>query len=333
MDEVIKLSHGEGGADTQDVIKNIFYRYFNEPHYNDLSDAYVFEAGQKKYSFTTDSFVVKPIFFRGGNIGKLAVCGTINDLVTAGAIPLYLSAGFIIEEGFPIEKLHLVAKTMGDVCKQTGVKIVTGDTKVVEKGSVDHLFINTTGIGLVSEHYNPKKIEPGDEIIITGGIAEHGTSILLDRYDFGIETDLVSDCTPLCNIIHGLRKKLRQVKLMKDPTRGGLATALNEIATMMGVDVEVDEQMIPVKSEVKSICDIIGMDPMYLASEGRMIIIVTKGYGEQIIQHIKELNYCNDTQIIGHFTSGNHGKVYMKTWIGGKRIIPVLEGQILPRIC
>lgn len=333
MDEVIKLSHGDGGADTQCIIKNIFYQYFNDSNNSDLSDSYIFETVHKKFGFTTDSFVVKPLFFRGGNIGKLAVCGTINDLVTAGAIPLYLSAGFIIEEGFSLEMLHIIAKSMGDVCKQTGVKIVTGDTKVVERGSADGLFINTSGIGIVSELYNPQRIEPEDEIIITGGIAEHGTSILLDRYDLGFEVELISDCSPLNSIIYTMGRNLEQVKLMKDPTRGGLATALNEIATSVGMNIEINEPVLPVKSVVHSICDIMGMDPLYLACEGRMIIVVNKGYGEQVLKCIKELYNCSEARIIGKFTSGNHGMVYMKTLIGGKRIIPILDGQMLPRIC
>lgn len=333
MNEKIRLSHGDGGADTQRLIRNVFYQYFNDPLSNAMPDSFVFEAGKSKLGFTTDSFVVKPLFFRGGNIGKLSVCGTINDLVTAGAIPLFLSAGFIIEEGFSIEKLHLIAKSMGDICKQTGAKIITGDTKVVEKGCADGVFINTSGIGRVSEFYNPRKVEPGDEIIITGGIAEHGTSILIDRYELGIETELESDCAPMCSIINSLGENLGHIKLMKDPTRGGLATSLNEMSMDQGLDIELDEKAIPVKNEVHAINDILGLDPLYLACEGRMIIVVEKGWGEKILQHIKILDNCSEARIIGQFTSVYHGIVYMKTFIGGKRIIPMLEGQMLPRIC
>lgn len=333
MDEKIRLSHGDGGADTQRLIRNVFYQYFNEPLSNSMPDSFVFEAMQRKLAYTTDSFVVKPLFFKGGNIGKLAVCGTINDLVTAGAMPLFLSAGFIIEEGFSIEKLHLIAKSMRDVCIQTGAKIVTGDTKVVERGSADGLFINTSGIGLVSEFYAHRQVEPGDEIIITGGIAEHGTSILLDRYDLGIETELESDCAPMCCLINGLDENLKHIKLMKDPTRGGLATALNEISIDQGLDVELDEQSVPVKSEVYAISDILGIDPLYLACEGRMIIVVEKGCGEKVLHQIKAFNSCSEALIIGRFVSCCHGIVYMNTFIGGKRIIPMLEGQMLPRIC
>jgi hydrogenase expression/formation protein HypE len=333
MDEKIRLSHGDGGADTQRLIRNLFYQYFNNPLSNSMQDSFVFEARQNKLAYTTDSFVVKPLFFRGGNIGKLAVCGTINDLAAAGAIPLFLSAGFIIEEGFSIEKLHLIAKSMSDVCKHTDAKIVTGDTKVVERGSADGLFINTSGIGMVSEFYTPRQAEPGDEIIITGGIAEHGTSVILDRYELGIETELESDCAPMCFLINGLGENLKHVKLMKDPTRGGIATALNEIAADQVLDVELNEQSIPAKSEVQAISDILGIDPLYLACEGRMLIVVEKGFGEKVLSNLKALDSCSEAQIIGRFASGHHGMVYIKTFIGGKRIIPMLEDQMLPRIC
>lgn len=333
MDEKIMLSHGDGGIHTQRLIRNVFYQYFNAPLTNTMPDSFVFEVRQSKLAYTTDSFVVKPLFFRGGNIGKLAICGTVNDLATAGAIPIFLSAGFIIEEGFSMEKLHLIAKSMSDICAQTGAKIVTGDTKVVERGSADGLFINTSGIGMVSYFYNPRQAEPGDEIIITGGIAEHGTSIILDRYELGIETELESDCAPMCYLINALGENLKHVKLMKDPTRGGVATALNEIAKEQVLDVELNEQMIPVKNEVHAISDILGIDPLYLACEGRMLIVVEKGCGEKVLRHIKALDNCSEAQVIGRFTSGHHGIVYMKTFIGGKRIIPILEGQMLPRIC
>lgn len=333
MDEKIRLSHGDGGADTQRLIRNLFYQYFNNPLSNSMQDSFVFEARQNKLAYTTDSFVVKPLFFRGGNIGKLAVCGTINDLAAAGAIPLFLSAGFIIEEGFSIEKLHPIAKSMSDVCKHTDAKIVTGDTKVVERGSADGLFINTSGIGMVSEFYTPRQAEPGDEIIITGGIAEHGTSVILDRYELGIETELESDCAPMCFLINGLGENLKHVKLMKDPTRGVIATALNEIAAEQVLDIELNEQSIPAKSEVQAISDILGIDPLYLACEGRMLIVAEKGFGEKVLSNLKALDSCSEAQIIGRFASGHHGMVYMKTFIGGKRIIPMLEDQMLPRIC
>lgn len=333
MDEKISLTHGDGGAGMQRLVRNVFYKHFNDSTTNAMPDSFVFEARQGKLAFTTDSFVVKPLFFRGGNIGKLAVCGTINDLVTAGAIPLFLSAGFIIEEGFGVEELHIIAKSMGDVSKRTGAKIVTGDTKVVEAGSADGLFINTSGIGRVSGFYNPRKAVPGDEIIITGGIAEHGISILLDRYGPGIETGLKSDCAPMSCLINGLDENLKHVKIMKDPTRGGIAAALNEMATNQGLDIEINEQMLPMKNEVRAVSDILGIDPLCLACEGRMLIAVEKGFGEKALSHIKALDNCSEARIIGRFTEGHHGMAYMKTLIGGRRIVPMPEGRMLPRIC
>lgn len=333
MDDRIRLSHGDGGNYTRQLIKDVFYKYFGDPSSTAMPDSFVFQTGAGKLAYTTDSFVVKPLFFRGGDIGKLAVCGTINDLAAAGAMPLYLSAGFIIEEGFNIEKLSSIAKSMRDVCSYTGARIVAGDTKVVEKGSTDGVFINTSGIGIVSNFFEPSHAEPGDEIIITGGIAEHGTSILIDRYEIGIEAALESDCAPMCSLVSCLKENLGNIKLMRDPTRGGLATVLNEIALDQGLDIELNEESIPIERQVQAINDILGIDPLYLACEGRMVIAVQKGYGGKILKHIRNLNNCREARIIGQFTSKSNGMVYMNTCIGGKRIIPTLEGQMLPRIC
>lgn len=333
MDDKIRLSHGDGGSNTQQLIKDVFLKYFGDLSPITSADSFVFQTDLYKLAYTTDSFVVKPLLFRGGDIGKLAVSGTINDLAASGAMPLYLSAGFIIEEGFSIEKLCRIAQSMGEVCRCTGAKIATGDTKVVEKGSADGVFINTSGIGIVSRFYEPHKTEPGDEIIITGGIAEHATSILIDRYELGIEAELASDCAPMCDLISSLNENLRYIKLMKDPTRGGLATALNEISSDQKLSIELNENNIPVKREVQAINDILGIDPMYLACEGRMIIAVQRGFGEKILQVIQTLNNYREARIIGRFTSDTHGMVYMNTCIGGKRMIPLLEGHILPRIC
>ena len=273
------------------------------------------------------------LFFRGGDIGKLAVCGTINDLATAGAIPLYLSAGFIIEEGFDIDILSQIAESMGDVCKENGIKIVTGDTKVVEKGCADGLFINTSGIGVVSKNYSSAKIEPEDEIIITGTIAEHGTAILLDRYNLSIEANITSDCCALNNLIEELKLELPHIKRMKDPTRGGLATVLNEIASHAGFNIEVFENKIPISTQVKAVNEILGIDPLYLACEGRMILVVQKGFGTRVLECLRNLPNYKDAQIIGRFTKDSQQIVYLQTDIGGKRIIPSLEGQTVPRIC
>lgn len=332
LDSQIELYHGDGGIKTNELINDIFLKHYGEQT-ETVNDAYVFFSEGANLAYTTDSFVVRPIFFRGGDIGKLAVCGTINDLVTAGAKPLYISASFIIEEGFEINNLHKIASSMGKVCKSNGVKIVTGDTKVVEKGSADGLFINTSGIGVVSKDYAPNQIEPGDEIIITGNIAEHGTAILLDRYNLFIETSVVSDCCALNHLIIYLEKELSNIKLMKDPTRGGVATILNEIVNYVGYNVELFEEQIPMDNQVKAINEMLGIDPLYLACEGRMILVVKKGSGKSVLQKLKECGCYSDAKIIGQFSEKSQKIVFLRTTIGGKRLIPSLQGQIIPRIC
>jgi len=332
MDNTIKLTHGDGGKDTDLLIKEIFYKHFNNNLLINSLDASVFEVSQGKLAFTTDSFVVKPLFFSGGDIGKLAVCGTINDLVVSGASPLYLSCGFIIEEGFSIGLLKKIVQSMGEICKETGVKIITGDTKVVEKGSVDGVFINTSGIGVKNKGYEQRSIKEGDKVIVTGGIGEHGTTIAIERYKMKVKGNLKSDCMPLNNVIEKLEKYSHNIKLMKDPTRGGLATALNEIADFIGMGIHLEEEQIPIKKEVVSVNQLIGLDPLYLACEGRMILVVDQKESEKILKEIRECKGCEDAAIIGSFVKRG-SIVFMETFIGGKRIVGPLEGAMLPRIC
>lgn len=330
----INLTHGNGGKDTSILIKEIFHKHFNNNLLIDSLDAAIFEVRQGKLAFTTDSFVVKPIFFSGGDIGKLAVCGTINDLVVSGAMPLYLSCGFIIEEGFSIDLLEKVVKSMSEVCEQTGVKIIAGDTKVVENGSVDKLFINTSGIGIINKGYEQKPIKEGDKIIVTGGIGEHGTTIAIQRYEMKVKGYLESDCMPLKKVIEKLEKHRYSIKLMKDPTRGGLATALNEIAEFAGMGIHLLEEQIPIKKEVVSVNQLIGLDPLYLACEGRMILVVDKNESENILNKVRQCEGCKDAAIIGTFIKTNiQSIVFIETFIGGKRILGPLEGPMLPRIC
>ncbi len=333
MENTVTLRCGDGGKYTNLLINEVFYKYFGNELLINSTDAAVFEIKQERLAFTTDSFVVKPLFFHGGDIGKLAVCGTINDLSVAGAKPLYLSCSFIIEEGFDINLLTKIAESIGETCKKTGVKIITGDTKVVEKGSLDGIFINTSGIGIVIEEYNPKPIIEGDSIIITGGIAEHGTTIAVERYNINIEGKIQSDCMPLNNIIQKLQKNLKYIKLMKDPTRGGVATALNEIAEKANMGIVLNEESIPIKSEIKSVNEMLGIDPLYLACEGRMIIVAEKQKSKDLLKDIKCITGCDNAAIIGKFVSGIKNNVLMETIIGGKRIIGPLEENLLPRIC
>lgn len=330
MDECIKLLHGDGGRFTTELINEIFCKYIIKQEYT-KKDSFVFEA-KSKYAFTTDSFIVKPIFFNGGDIGKLSVCGTINDLITAGATPLYLSASFIIEEGFYVSNLEKIVKSMAKICSDTGTVIVTGDTKVVEKGKADGIFINTSGIGKVSPYFSNKKILPEDEIILTGGIGEHGTAILTERYDIDIEKDVTSDCAPLNCLTAALNKDLKHIKLMKDPTRGGLATALNEITANENCGIEITESSIPLSPKIKAVNDILGTDPLYLACEGRMIIIAERGYGNIVLSKLKRLNVCKNVALIGKIIKKDN-LVYLNTPLGGKRILFSLESSMLPRIC
>jgi hydrogenase expression/formation protein HypE len=253
----------------------------------DYQDAAMFPMEAGRLALTTDGFVVKPIFFPGGDIGKLAVSGTINDLTAAGAVPLYLSAGFVIEEGFDIEKLDQIAASMGEACKKTSAKIVTGDTKVVEKGLVDGVYINTSGIGKVHECFHPRQIASGDEILLTGTIAEHGTAILLERYDLGLQSDIVSDCKPLSEIISVLGSHISHVKLMRDPTRGGLATALCDISESHHIGALIEEERLRIRPAVSAVHELLGTDPLYFACEGRMILVIEKGYGMKIINILK----------------------------------------------
>lgn len=333
MDRYVSLHYGDGGKATKKLIEEVFYKHFKNPILAQNKDAAILQKCDGRMAFTTDSFVVKPLFFKGGDIGKLSICGTINDLVAVGAIPLYISVGFIIEEGLSLEVLEKIAQSMGVISRKNKVMIVTGDTKVVEKGSSDGIFINTAGIGIVHEKYNNRPLAAGDEILITGGIAEHGTVILSERYNLEIESELESDCNALSNIIKELGDDIQYIKLMRDPTRGGLATALCEISETEKIGMIIKENNIPVDSKVEAIHSLLGTDPLYFASEGRMIIIVEKGYGKMVKQRLVNILNNENTQIIGHCINEEWYTVRMITKIGGNRIITPLENQIIPRIC
>jgi hydrogenase expression/formation protein HypE len=279
---------------------------------------------------------VKPLFFSGGDIGKLAVCGTINDLVVSGAKPLYLSCGFILEEGLDIELLERIVESMSNACKAASVLIVTGDTKVVEKGSVDKIFINTSGIGMVKDGYEQKQIGEGDRILITGGIGEHGTTIGIERYQLNVTGDIKSDCMSLDRVLNTLVENhhLKAIKLMKDPTRGGIATVLNEIAQYAKMGVHLMEKDIPIKKEIAGVNQILGLDPLYLANEGRMLLIAKEGACDDILHSIRLCDGCEDAAVIGRFTAAMNGPIVLiENQFGGKRVLPPLEGEMLPRIC
>lgn len=333
--EHVLLAHGGGGTLSHQLISKIFFSQFDNEFLNEQHDSAIFNIDKSRLAFTTDSYVVQPIFFPGGDIGKLAVNGTVNDLVVAGAHPLFISAGFIIEEGLPIEELWRIVLSMKEAARQAGVKIVTGDTKVVDKGKGDKIFINTSGIGFINEGINisPRRCAPGDKIILSGRIADHGIAIMSAREGLEFETTIVSDTAPLNELLECIEKFGDKIHVMRDPTRGGLASSLNEIAETAKVGMLIEEEKIPLLDEVKGACEILGFDPLYVANEGKMIAIVAKEIAEGVLNEFRNNELGREAEIIGEVTSENPGTVVMKTTIGSKRIVDMISGEQLPRIC
>lgn len=336
MKGIITLAHGSGGTLTHRLISDIFKKYFKNSLLNQGGDSAVFEMDQGRMAFTTDSYVITPIFFKGGNIGKLSVCGTVNDLAASGAKPLYLSCGFIIEEGFPIDELETVVSSMAETAREAGVDIITGDTKVVQKGGADRLFINTAGIGKLYEgvSISPGRIEDGDKVIISGTIGDHGTAILLERENFPISSSISSDCAPLADMTGEICRRFgSSVHVLRDPTRGGLATTLNELALEGNCRIKIYEDLIPVKSEVQGVCEMLGMDPLYMANEGKMLLVVKAECSREVLGFLMNHKCGRDAAIIGDVGKDYPGKVFMETLSGGNRIVDMLVGDQLPRIC
>lgn len=333
--ENILLSHGGGGQHTRNLIDKIFLPAFSNPLLENLGDSAILQLGNLRLAFTTDTFVVKPLFFPGGNIGELAVCGTVNDLSVSGARPLYLSAGFVIEEGFPIDTLKKIIDSMAEMAEKAGVLIVTGDTKVVEKGSADGIFINTAGIGIVEETLLPESpIAAGDKIIINGTLGDHGIAVLSAREELPMESEIVSDTAPLNHLIFPVLEKFPgKIRFMRDATRGGFATVLNEICEGKTFGVTVDETIVPVREDVAAICEMLGFDPLYLANEGKAVFIVDGNSADEIVKIMRENPLGKDSAIVGKITGDHPGRVVLKTVIGGGRILDVLIGDQLPRIC
>lgn len=336
MNDFITLACGSGGKLTHRLIDNLFYKYFKNDLLLEGGDSAVFKVDNGRMAFTTDSYVISPVFFKGGNIGKLAVCGTINDLAVSGACPKYISCGFIIEEGLNLQELETIVQSMAAAAKSAGVSIVTGDTKVVQKGCADKIFINTSGIGFIPEDVNlsVKNIKAGDKVIISGTMGDHGTAILLEREDFKVESNIKSDCAPLNLLLEPLIEKYKSaVRVMRDPTRGGAATTLNELIAGSGLSIKLYEDSLPVKDEVKGICEMLGMDPLYMANEGKVLIIADGEKADGVIETLKESPYGKDAAIIGTVTDDFPDKVFLSTLAGGSRIIDMLTGDQLPRIC
>lgn len=331
----ILLSHGSGGKLSYQLIHEIFLKAFNNEFLSPLNDQAIFNLPTSRLAFTTDSYVVNPIFFPGGDIGKLSVCGTINDLAVGGAEPLYLSASFIIEEGILIEELRIIVESMAQTANHAKVKIITGDTKVVERGKGDKLFINTSGIGIVKDgiHLSPLFIRPGDVILVSGHLGDHGMAILCHREDIQMETPVQSDCAALHELVQDVISRSQGIRAMRDPTRGGLATTLNELAASSGCGMIIKEEDIPVKEAVKGACEILGFDPLYLANEGKLIAIASKDSADTVLEVMRKHPLGKDASIIGTVIDEPQGKVLLETSIGNRRILDMLSGEQLPRIC
>ncbi len=341
----ITLAHGSGGRAMHELVEGLFLEYLRNPLLESLEDQAVFEIGNgtgpSRLAFTTDSYVVTPIFFPGGDIGRLAVNGTVNDLAMSGARPLYLSAGFILEEGFPIADLKRILASMREAATEAGVEVVTGDTKVVQKGSADKIFINTAGIGVIesSIRLSATGAQVGDKVIVSGLIGDHGTTIMIARGELELETDIESDTASLGLLVRemieeaGRISSIDAIHCMRDPTRGGVATTLNEIALSSEVCIEIQEDLIPVREEVKGACEILGLDPLYVANEGRLIAIVSTEVAEPLIARMRENVHGRDACVIGEVKAEPQGIVAMRTGFGGTRIVDMLVGEQLPRIC
>jgi hydrogenase expression/formation protein HypE len=332
----ILLAHGGGGKLTQMLIERVFLPAFANPALETLHDGAILEVGETRLAFTTDSFVVSPIFFPGGDIGCLAVHGTVNDLAMCGARPLALSAGFILEEGFPMEDLCRIVESMREAAQRVGVPIVTGDTKVVDKGKGDGIFINTTGIGIIPAgiQISPKRARPGDLILINGAIAVHGIAIMSVREGLEFETTLASDTAPLHDLVARILEAGEdKVHVLRDPTRGGVASALNEIASKAKVGIVLDEASIPIWEEVKGACEILGLDPLYVANEGKCLAIVAREKAEEVLEAMKSHPLGKEAAIIGEVVEEHPGQVILRSRIGGRRIVEMLSGEQLPRIC
>jgi hydrogenase expression/formation protein HypE len=331
----IVLGHGSGGRLSADLLRDVFLPLFSNPVLDRLDDQAVFNIGGAQVAFTTDSFVVKPLFFPGGNIGSLAVHGTINDLAMGGAWPLFLSAAFILEEGFATEDLRNVAAAMAKAAQDAGVPIVTGDTKVVEKGKGDGVFINTTGIGIIPDglRLSAANAQPGDRVILSGPIGDHGIAILAHREGLAFETRIQSDSAPLHQLVAAMLDASRDIRCMRDPTRGGLSSALNEIAAQSRVSIEIEESKIQVRDEVRGACELLGLDPLYVANEGKLIAIVAPYAAERVVSAMRHLAEGAAAEIIGTVGHRRAGLVTMKTTFGSTRIVDLLAGDQLPRIC
>ncbi len=331
----ILLAHGSGGKPSAELFQQVFLSQFNNPYLAEAHDGAILEVDGCRFAFSTDSYVVKPHIFPGGNIGDLSVNGTVNDIAMCGARPLFLSAGFILEEGFDMGELKTIVQSMQQAAEKAGVKLVTGDTKVVEKGSADGIFINTAGIGQLDPgiFISPKNAVEGDAIIINGRIADHGIAVMSKREGIEFDSDILSDSASLNHLVQGVLKAVPDVHVLRDPTRGGVAATLNEIAEAADVGIELDEERIPIDDQVSAVSDMLGIDPLYIANEGKVMVFAPSNEAEQIVAEMKKHVEGENAAIIGMVKNDHRKRVILKTRIGTKRLVDMPSGDQLPRIC
>ena len=333
--DIVELAHGGGGRKTARLIETLFAPAFRNPQLEPLADGAIVTVGAERLAFSTDTFVVKPAFFPGGDIGSLAVHGTVNDLAMCGAVPLFLSAGYLLEEGFPLRDLERVVASMAGACRAVGVSLVTGDTKVVDRGKGDGIYVNTSGIGRVRDgvHVGPERAAVGDAVIVSGPIGDHGIAVMAAREGIEFETELHSDSAPVVAPVEALLAAVPQTHVLRDPTRGGLATALCEIAVASRVGIRLDEEALPVREEVRGACELLGFDPLYVACEGRFLAIVPGAQAETAVEAIRSRPGGEGARRVGSVVGDDPGRLVLRTRIGSHRLLERLSGEQLPRIC
>ena len=333
-DELITLAHGAGGKATRNLVEALFLDELGNEVLAGLGDAAVL-PGAGRIALTTDSYVVHPLEFPGGDIGDLAVNGTVNDLAMVGAKPLWLTAGFVIEEGFPVADLRRIAASMGRAARAAGVAVVAGDTKVVERGKADGLYVTTAGVGTVADGVDlgPSRVEPGDRVLLSGTLADHGMAVMVARGDLQLEAEIESDTAPVHELAAALVALGPALRWLRDPTRGGLATALNELAEAAGLAVVLDESALPVRPAVNAACEILGIDPLYVANEGKVIVVVARADADKVLRTLRATRYGEEAVVIGEVRADPPDRVLLKTRLGSTRVVDVLMGEMLPRIC
>ncbi len=335
MTNEIRLAHGGGGRYSHQLIDEVFFPVFQNEYLDSRDDSALIDIPSNRAAFTTDSFVVEPLFFPGGDIGRLAVCGTVNDLTMLGAQPAYLSIGFIIEEGFLIDDLKRIVQSAKEAADEAGVLIVTGDTKVVQRGHADGLFMNTSGVGILREDVNLSGAgaRVGDHVVVSGPLGCHGMAVVTSRQDLGFQTQIQSDVAPLNGLVDTMLNVTNHIHVMRDATRGGLATILNEIADQSSVGIEIVEENIPLTEEVKGACELLGFDPLYVANEGVLVACIAAEVANDVVDAMKQRPYGQYSAVIGHILREPPNRVFMRTQIGSRRILDMLSGEQLPRIC